>query len=183
LLQSEKNMPKNGKGIVIVNTGEGKGKTTAALGLLMRASGQGLRTCMIQFVKSKTGRWGETKAAKKLGFEWYTVGDGFTWKSKDLDKTAARAQQGWRLAQEKIASGDYDLIVLDEFTYTMHFEWLQTEAVIEWLQANKPLELHLVITGRYAPEQLIDYADLVTEMIKIKHPFEQGRKGQKGIEF
>ena len=114
-------MPKVRKGVVIVNTGEGKGKTTAALGLLMRASGQGLRTCMIQFVKTKTGRWGEIKAAEKLDLEWYTIGDGFTWKSKDLDETVARAQQGWQLAQENIASDDYDLIVLDEFTYTMHF--------------------------------------------------------------
>lgn len=176
-------MPKVRKGIVIVNTGEGKGKTTAALGLLMRASGQGLRTCMIQFVKTKTGRWGEIKAAEKLDLEWYTIGDGFTWQSKDLDETVARAQQGWQLAQEKITSGDYDLIVLDEFTYIMHFEWLETDSVIKWLRANKPPELHLVITGRYAPELLLDYADLVTEMIKIKHPYEHGRKGQKGIEF
>ena len=176
-------MPKVRKGIVIVNTGEGKGKTTAALGLLMRASGQGLRTCMIQFVKTKTGRWGEVKAAEKLDLEWYTVGDGFTWKSKNLDETVARAQQGWQLAQEKITSNDYDLIVLDEFTYTMHFEWLETDSVIKWLRANKPPELHLVITGRHAPELLLDYADLVTEMIKIKHPYDQGRKAQKGIEF
>ena len=176
-------MPKDRKGIVIVNTGKGKGKTTAALGLLMRAAGQGLRTCMIQFVKADTGRWGEIKAAEKLGFEWYTIGDGFTWKSKDLDETAARAQQGWQLAQEKISSGEYDLIVLDEFTYTLHFQWLTIDAVIEWLQANKPPELNLVITGRYAHQELIDYADLVTEMTKIKHPFDLGRKGQKGIEF
>lgn len=174
---------KNKQGIVIVNTGEGKGKTTAALGLLMRASGQGLRICMIQFVKAETGRWGEIKAAEKLGFEWYTMGDGFTWKSKDIDETVAKAQHGWRLAQEKITSGDYDLIVLDEFTYPLHFEWLETEAVIEWLRTHKPPDLNLVITGRYAPTYLLDYADLITEMTKIKHPFDQGRKGQKGIEF
>ena len=176
-------MINNINGIVIVYTGEGKGKTTAALGLLMRASGQGLRTCMIQFIKAKTGRWGEIKAAEKLGLEWYITGDGFTWKSKDMDETVARAQHGWRLAQEKISSGDYDLIVLDEFTYAMHYNWLETKAVIEWLKTNKPPELNLVITGRHAPEQLLDYADLVTEMTKIKHPYDQGCKGQKGIEF
>ena len=98
-------LPKDRKGVVIVNTGDGKGKTTAAMGLLMRASGQGLRVCMIQFVKSKTGRWGETRAAKKLGFEWHTLGDGFTWKSKDMDETIARALHGWMVAQEKIMSG------------------------------------------------------------------------------
>ena len=176
-------MSKERKGTVIINTGEGKGKTTAALGLLMRASGQGLRTCMIQFVKAKTGRWGETKAAEKLGFEWHTIGDCFTWKSKDMDNTIARALHGWKLAQGKIISGNYDLIVLDEFTYAMHFEWLEAEAVVRWLKAHKPPELHLVITGRYAPDELIAYADLVTEMTPIKHPFDQGRKGQKGIEY
>jgi cob(I)alamin adenosyltransferase len=176
-------MIKKQEGIVIINTGEGKGKTTAALGLLMRASGQGLRTCMVQFLKAETGRWGEIKAAEKLGFEWYTMGDGFTWKSKNIDESVAKALHGWQLAQEKIASGDYQLIVLDEFTYPLHFGWLEADTVIEWLRANKPPELNLVITGRFAPDQLIAYADLVTEMAKIKHPFDQGRKGQKGIEF
>jgi cob(I)alamin adenosyltransferase len=176
-------MKKKQPGIVIVNTGEGKGKTTAALGQLMRAAGQGLRTCMIQFVKAETGRWGEVKAAERLGFEWHTMGDGFTWNSKDTGETVAKARHGWLLAQEKIASGDYDLIVLDEFTYTMRFKWLGTKTVVEWLEANKPPELHLVITGRYAPQALIDYADLVTEMTKIKHPFDQGHKGQRGLEF
>lgn len=176
-------MPKDRKGIVIVNTGEGKGKTTAALGLMMRASGQGLRTCMIQFVKAETGHWGEIKTAEKLGFEWYTMGDGFTWKTKDVDETIAKIQHGWQLAQEKIGSGDYDLIVLDEFTYPLHFKWLNTDEVIAWLKENKPSEMCIVITGRNAPQSLIDYADLVTEMTKIKHPFDQGRKGQRGIEF
>lgn len=176
-------MKKQPTGLIIVNTGEGKGKTTAALGLLMRAQGQGLRACMIQFVKSETGRWGEVKAAEKLGIEWIQTGDGFTWKSKDIEETIARSRHGWQIAQEKIASDNYDLIVLDEFTYTMHFGWIPTEEIVTWLKANKPPKLHLVITGRYAPEALIDYADLVTEMAKIKHPFDTGIQGQRGIEF
>ncbi len=176
-------MLKDRKGIVIVNTGEGKGKTTAAMGLIMRASGHGLRTCMVQFVKAETGRWGEIKAAEKLGLEWHTMGDGFTWKKKDIDETIAKAQHGWEVAKEKIVSGEYDLVVLDEFTYPLHFKWLNTDGVITWLKENKPSEMHIVITGRNAPQSLIDYADLVTEMKKIKHPFDQGRKGQKGIEF
>jgi cob(I)alamin adenosyltransferase len=176
-------MIKNRTGIVILNTGLGKGKTTAALGLLLRAWGQGLHTCTIQFVKAETGRWGEIKAAQELGLEWHTMGDGFTWHSKDIEATIVKAQNGWDMAREKIASGNYDLIVLDEFTYTMHFEWLDTEEVVDWLRDNKPPELHLVITGRHAPQGLIDYADIVTEMTKIKHPFDQGRKAQKGIEF
>lgn len=176
-------MAKKRKGIVIVNTGAGKGKSTAAFGLMMRARGQGLRTCVIQFIKAETGGWGEIKAAQELGVEWHTLGDGFTWKSKDIDKSMAKARHGWKIAQGKITSGNYDLIVLDEFTYLLDFEWIITEEVISWLKENKPPEMHLVITGRYAPAELIEYADLVTEMTKIKHPFDQGRKGQKGIEF
>jgi cob(I)alamin adenosyltransferase len=176
-------MVREKQGIVIVNTGKGKGKTTAAIGLLFRAFGQGLRVCMIQFIKAGTGRWGEIKAAGFLGFDWYSTGDGFTWKSKDLDESVARAKHGWQLAQEKISSGEYDLIVLDEFTYVLHYNWLSVEDVISWLDNNKPQDLNLFITGRYAPQDLIDYADLVTEMVNIKHPYDIGRKGQKGIEF
>jgi cob(I)alamin adenosyltransferase len=171
------------KGLVVVNTGEGKGKSTAAFGLLLRAWGRGFRVCVIQFIKAETGQWGEVKAAKKLGIEWHTMGDGFTWTSKDMEVTTARALKGWELAQEKILSGQYDLIVLDEFTYTLHFGWLETKQVLDWLKANKPADLHLVITGRDAPVELVAYADLVTEMLAIKHPFEQGIKAQAGIEF
>ena len=176
-------MSRENQGIVIINTGMGKGKTTAAIGLLLRAFGQGLRVCMIQFIKADTGRWGEIKAAGLLGFDWYTTGDGFTWKSKDINESAARAKHGWQLAQKKISSGKYDLIVLDEFTYALHYKWLSVEDVITWLENKKPKDLNLVITGRYASPNLIDYADLVTEMVNIKHPYNKGRKGQKGIEF
>ncbi len=171
------------QGLVIVNTGDGKGKTTAALGLLLRAWGQGMRLCVIQFIKAETGHWGEVKAAKKLGIEWHKMGDGFTWLSKDIDETTAKAQAGWRLAQEKIASQAYDLILLDEFTYPLHFGWLDTVQVIEWLRTNKPAGLHLVITGREAPAELIGYADLATQMDTIKHPYDQGVPAQAGIEF
>jgi cob(I)alamin adenosyltransferase len=115
-----KNNPK--KGLLIVNTGDGKGKTTAALGMVLRAWGRGFRICVIQFIKAETGQWGEIKAAKKLGIEWLTTGDGFTWLSKDMEETTARALHGWEIAKEKIASDQYDLIVLDEFTYTMVYE-------------------------------------------------------------
>jgi cob(I)alamin adenosyltransferase len=171
------------KGLLIVNTGEGKGKTTAALGMVLRAWGRGFRVCVIQFIKAETGQWGEVKAARKLGIEWHTTGDGFTWTSKDMDETRARALRGWELAKEKIASGQYDLIVLDEFTYVMHYEWLDTNEVMEWLRLNRPSHLHLVITGRFAPEALIAQADLVTEMKVIKHPYEQGIQAQAGVEF
>src|SRR5512143_2753045 len=109
------------KGLVIVNTGQGKGKSTAAFGTLLRAWGRNFRLCVVQFIKAETGQWGEVKAAKKLGIEWHTTGDGFTWTSKDMDQSKQRALKGWELAQQKIGSGNYDLILLDEFTYVMHF--------------------------------------------------------------
>ena len=171
------------KGLLIVNTGEGKGKTTAALGMVLRAWGRGFRICVIQFVKAETGGWGEIKAAKKLGIEWHATGDGFTWLSKDMDETTARALRGWEIAKEKIASNQYDLIVLDEFTYALHFGWLNISEVLEWLRLNRPPSLHLIITGRSAPEALIEQADLVTEMRLIKHPYDQGILAQPGIEF
>jgi cob(I)alamin adenosyltransferase len=174
----------NGKrGLVIVHTGQGKGKTTAALGLLLRAWGHGLRACVIQFVKRQNENLGEYKAAQRLGIEWQQMGDGFTWRSADMDETAAKARHGWTLAQEKIRSGVYDLIVLDEFTYAFKFGWLDVQDVVAWLQASKPPALHLVITGRDAPPALVAFADLVTDMHKVKHPFDQGVRGQRGIEF
>jgi cob(I)alamin adenosyltransferase len=170
-------------GLVIVNTGNGKGKSTAAFGMVFRAWGRGFRICVVQFIKAETGQWGEIKAAKKLGIDWFAKGDGFTWTSKDMDETIARAVDGWEVAKEKITSGNYDLVVLDEFTYALHFGWLNTTQVIEWLKANKPEDMHLVITGRDAPDTLIEYADLVTEMREVKHPFNEGILAQAGVEF
>jgi cob(I)alamin adenosyltransferase len=171
------------KGLVIVHTGHGKGKSTAAIGTLLRAWGRGLRPCVIQFIKHDGGRWGEAKAAEKLGIEWHTVGDGFTWRSKDMTATIAKAQRAWALAQEKIAGGQYDLVLLDEFTYPLTYGWLDMEEVLCWLQEHKPPMLHLIITGRNAPPKLVEFADLVTEMVKVKHPFDAGIRAQQGIEF
>ena len=171
------------KGLVIVHTGDGKGKTTAALGTALRARGRNMRVCMIQFLKHETGAWGETRLAGTLGIDWIKTGDGFTWTSKDMEETTARALHGWEIAKAKITSGDYDLIVLDEFTYPMKFGWLDTAEVIAWLQANKPEMLHLIVTGRDAPPAFIEYADLVSEIQNVKHPYDEGIRAQKGIEF
>lgn len=170
-------------GLVLVNTGDGKGKTTAAIGVLFRAWGRGMRVCMIQFLKHEAGNWGEVRAAEKLGIEWIKTGDGFTWTSKDMDETTAKAVHGWEVAKEKIGSGEYQVIVLDEFTYLMKFGWVDAAETIEWLKANKPSNLHLIITGRDAPAELVEYADLVTEMNKVKHPYDVGIKAQPGLEF
>ncbi len=176
---------KKKKGLVIVNTGNGKGKTTAALGVMTRAWGRKMRIGVLQFLKNENARFGEIKAAEQMGrIDWLSTGDGWTWTSQAMDETEARARHGWQIAQERIISGAYDLLILDEFTYPLHYGWLDTAAVIEWLQANKPPMLHLIITGRYAPQALIDYADLVTEMRAIKHPLsEQGIRAQAGIEY
>lgn len=171
------------QGLVIVNTGNGKGKSTAAFGTLFRAWGRGMRVCVIQFIKAETSNYGEIQGARKLQIEWYSLGDGFTWLSKDIEKTADKARQAWALSQEKIASHAYDLIVLDELTYAFHHGWLSVTEVIAWLREHKPAEMHLIITGRDAPPELIEFADLVTEMREIKHPYQHGVKAQAGIEF
>ncbi len=172
------------KGLLIVNTGTGKGKTTAAFGLAMRARGRGMRVAMIQFIKPGTANFGEIRAARDLGIEVQGMGDGWTWRSKDLDESAELARAGWARAQEVIAAGEHDMVVLDEFTYPLHYGWLDTTEVIAWIGEHKPAMLHLAITGRYAPEALVEAADLVTEMRLIKHPFkEQGIRAQPGIEF
>ena len=170
------------QGLVVVNTGHGKGKTTAALGVVLRAWGRGLRVVIVQFVKTRTGNYGENRAAKKLGIEMIPMGEGFTWLSKDIEKDKATAREAWKLAREKICSGEYDLVVLDELTYPLTYGWLPIEEIIGVLR-ERPEGLHVIITGRDAPEELIDYADLVTEMREIKHPFQKGLKAQPGIEF
>lgn len=170
------------KGLTIVYTGDGKGKTTAALGLVLRATGQGLRAAMFQFVKAKSGNWGETRAGKTLGVEIVPLGAGFTWTSADLDKDRALAREGWEQCRAAIEDGGYDLVVLDEITYCFNFGWLDLDEVLDVLR-RRPDGQHVVLTGRDAPQPLLEYADLVTEMREVKHPFHAGIKAQKGIEF
>jgi cob(I)alamin adenosyltransferase len=171
------------RGLVLVNTGDGKGKSTAAFGVILRMLGRGKRVALVQFLKHESGQWGEIRALARLGLEVIKTGDGWTWTSKDMDETQARALHGWEIAKEKIASGEYDLVVLDEFTYLMSFGWLDTLEVINWLEEHKPEKLNLIITGRGAPQALIDYADTVTNMTKIKHAYDAGIPARAGIEF
>ncbi len=170
------------KGLVIVNTGTGKGKTTAALGLLLRAWGRTMRVVMLQFIKEKGAKWGEIQAAGRLGMEIIPLGGGFTWESTNIEHDRALAREGWAECRARIESGDYDIVILDEMTYCFRFGWLDLEEVLDVLRRRRP-DMHIVITGRDAPEGLIEYADLVTEMREIKHPYKQGVKAQKGIEF
>lgn len=168
--------------LVVVNTGNGKGKTTAALGTLLRAWGRGYSVCMLQFIKSTTSNYGENRAAKKIGIEIVALGGGFTWLSKDIEKDKALARELWEQCKAKIASGEYDIVALDEFTYPLAYGWLPVDEVIAFLR-ERPKRTHVIITGRDAPQELIDFADLVTEMREVKHPFQQGIKAQPGIEF
>ncbi|HSE30703.1 MAG TPA: cob(I)yrinic acid a,c-diamide adenosyltransferase [Pyrinomonadaceae bacterium] len=173
------------RGLLIVHTGNGKGKTTAALGLLMRAAGRGLNCCMIQFMKSRNDRYGEHVAADKLGIEVHTMGDGFTWDTKNPEQDRQTARNTWQLCVEKLRSGNYDLIVFDELVYVLSYQMLPVEEVLKEFRAVRESQpaLHIIVTGRDAPEELIAAADLVTEMREIKHPFTAGIRAQKGIEF
>ena len=173
------------RGLLMVNTGNGKGKTTCALGLMMRAAGRGLNCCMIQFMKSRNDRYGEHISAEKLGIEVHTMGDGFTWDTKNPEQDRQTARETWALCVEKMRSTEYDLLVFDELVYVLSYQMLAVEEVLEEIarvRAEQPA-LHIVVTGRDAPDALIAASDLVTEMHEVKHPFQQGILAQQGIEF
>lgn len=171
------------RGLVLVNTGEGKGKSTAAFGVILRMLGRKKRVALVQFLKHEGGQWGEIRALAQLGLDAVKTGDGWTWTSKDIDESQSKALHGWEIAKAKITGGEYDLVVLDEFTYLMDFGWLDTMEVINWLEEHKPEALNLIITGRGAPQALIDYADTVTHMTKLKHAYDAGIPARAGIEF
>lgn len=168
-------------GLVIVNTGNGKGKTTAALGLMVRAAGRGLAVKLFQFIKHERAKFGEHRSLEKLGVPFEGLGDGFTWRSKDIDESAALAARGWETAKAAILSGDHDMVVLDEFTYALHFGWVPWADVEATLRARDP-KVHVVITGRKALPELVAFADTVTEMTPVKHAYEAGVQAQAGIE-
>jgi cob(I)alamin adenosyltransferase len=170
------------KGLLVVYTGHGKGKTTAALGMVFRALGRGMRVTMVQFIK---GKWktGERLFAEKLPeLRFHVMGLGFTWESDDLAKDKAAARAAWETAKNEIVSGDRDLVVLDELTYTFHYDFLELDDVLETLR-KRPPHLHVVVTGRNAPAALIEAADLVSEMTLVKHPFDSGVEAQLGVDF
>jgi cob(I)alamin adenosyltransferase len=175
----------NTKGLLMVNTGDGKGKTTASIGLLVRAAGRGLKCCMIQFMKSKNDRYGEHESLEKLGVEVHTMGAGFTWDTQDKELDIATSRETWELCVEKMRSEEYDLLVFDELVYVLDYGFLDIEEVLNEVREIRVAQphLHIVMSGRNAPQKLIDTADLVTEMREIKHPFHAGIYAQQGIEF
>ncbi len=169
------------KGLILVNTGNGKGKTTAALGIAMRSVGHGMKVSVIQFIK---GQWktGEGNAANELGFEWIPMGKGFTWESKNLEEDKRLMREAWQAGREKILSGEYDLVILDEINYVLGYGHLPVDEVLDCLKA-RPDHVNVILTGRNALDEIIEVADLVTEMREIKHPFKKGIPAQKGIDF
>ncbi|HZU73175.1 MAG TPA: cob(I)yrinic acid a,c-diamide adenosyltransferase [Acidimicrobiales bacterium] len=168
--------------VVLVNTGNGKGKSSAAFGVMARGWARGWNVAVVQFVKGGKWKTGERKLADHLGIEWHTLGDGFTWESTDLDETAAKGRHAWEVAAAKLASGDYQLLILDELTYAVSYGWVPVEEVVAGVRGRAP-STNVVITGRNAAPELIELADTVTEMQVVKHAYQQGIKAIKGIEY
>ncbi len=168
--------------LVLVNTGDGKGKSTAAFGVIMRAVAREWRVCVIQFIKSGKWKVGEEKVGRQLGAEWLKGGDGFTWESPDLDKSEGRAAAAWQLAKAAIAGGEYQLVVLDEITYPMNWGWIDTDEVLEVIR-TRPARVNVIATGRNAPPPLIEVADTVTEMVKVRHAYDRGIRARRGLDF
>lgn len=175
----------NTRGLLMVNTGDGKGKTTAALGVIIRAAGRGMNCLLIQFMKSKNDRYGEHESLEKLGVEVHTMGDGFTWDTNDPAQDIKTSEETWAMCLEKMRSEQYDLVVFDELIYVLDYKFLDVNELLDEVKEIRQRQphLHIIMTGRNAPAELVEAADLVTEMKEIKHPFHAGIYAQQGVEF
>ncbi len=169
------------RGLAIVHTGHGKGKSTAAFGLALRALGRGKTVKVYQFMKVPSARFGEHRLFEQLGVPIEGLGDGFSWKSQDIDHSAQLAREGWAKAEAAIRAGGHFLVVLDEIAYPLRFGWIPLEPVLACLR-ERPAHVHVVLTGRSMPQEVIDQADTVTEMTLVKHHFKAGVPAQRGIE-
>jgi len=170
------------RSIVVVNTGDGKGKSTAAFGIVMRAVARDWPVAVVQFLKSGEWHVGEEDVARRLGVEWLSLGTGFTWDSTNLTQDQAVAREAWARAKAIIQAGEHRLVVLDEITYPMMGGWIDTDDVVATIR-DRPPQVSIVATGRDAPDALIDVADTVTEMRKIKHAYDAGILAKKGIDY
>ncbi len=169
------------RGLLIVNTGDGKGKSTAAFGLALRAHGRGKTVKVYQFIKPDGARFGEHRVFEQLGIPVEGLGDGFSWKSRDLEHSAGLARAGWLRARADILAGQHFMLILDEVTYPLVYGWLPLDEVLQTLR-ERPRHVHVVLTGRRCPDELIELADTVTEMALVKHAFRAGIPAQRGIE-
>ncbi|OIO71285.1 MAG: cob(I)yrinic acid a,c-diamide adenosyltransferase [Zetaproteobacteria bacterium CG12_big_fil_rev_8_21_14_0_65_55_1124] len=171
------------KGLIVVNTGDGKGKSSSAFGMVFRAAAWGMKVCVIQFIK---GKWktGEQKAAERFeNIEWHALGDGFTWDTQNPEQDIATSREIWALCKEKLRSHEFDMLVLDEINYVTGYGWITGEEVAGFLREERPKWMHILMTGRNAAPEIVELADTVTEMKVVKHAFEQGIKATQGIEF
>jgi cob(I)alamin adenosyltransferase len=168
--------------LVLVNTGDGKGKSTAAFGTAVRAVARGWRVCVVQFLKSGDWSVGEEKVGRQIGMDWFALGDGFTWDSENISESEAMARSAWERAKEIITAGEYDLVILDEVTYPINWGWIDGADVVETIR-SRPERVNLILTGRDAPAQLIEIADTVTEMVKVKHAYDRGVIARRGIDY
>jgi cob(I)alamin adenosyltransferase len=168
--------------LLLVNTGDGKGKSSAAFGVMLRSVAMGWPVVVLQFVKSGQWKVGEEKIGRQLGVEWHSLGEGFTWDSNDLEHDKAHAQQAWKTAAEIIAADEHRLVILDELTYLCTWGWIDTGEVVDALR-NRPDDVNIIVTGRDCPAEIVEIADTVTEMRKVKHAYDQGITAKKGIEY
>jgi cob(I)alamin adenosyltransferase len=168
--------------LLIVNTGDGKGKSSAAFGVVMRSVARDWKVAVVQFVKSGDWKVGEEQVGRRLGVDWHALGDGFTWDSGDLDHDRRHAGDAWRQAASIIANGDHQLVVLDELTYLVNWGWIDGDEVARAL-AGRPAHVNVVVTGRDAPAAIVDIADTVTEMRNVKHAYDRGIAAKRGIDF
>ncbi|HLI31884.1 MAG TPA: cob(I)yrinic acid a,c-diamide adenosyltransferase [Solirubrobacteraceae bacterium] len=170
------------RSLVLLNTGAGKGKSTAAFGVVMRAVARGWQVSVIQFIKSGKWKVGEEQVARRLGVDWARTGDGFSWCSDDLQRSRERARAAWELAAATLAAGRHQLVVLDEITYPLNWGWVEIGPVLEAIR-SRPEHVNVILTGREAPAGLIDVADTVTEMVKVRHAYDRGVRAKRGLDF
>ena len=168
--------------LVLVNTGDGKGKSTAAFGVVLRAVARGWRVAVVQFLKSGAWHVGEEEVGRRLGVEWWALGEGFTWDSTDLSEDEAVAREAWASARRLIEAGEHRLVVLDEVTYPVNWGWIDGEEVAAVIR-DRPPQVNVVLTGRDAPAAVVEVADTVTEMRSVKHAYDRGIRAKKGIDY
>jgi cob(I)alamin adenosyltransferase len=168
--------------IVIVNTGDGKGKSTAAFGTVIRAVARGWRAGVVQFIKSGDWRVGEEQVLSDLGVDWRSIGDGFSWDSEDLERSKGISREAWDVAKERLASGEYRLLVLDEITYPVNWGWIEEDEVVAAIR-DRAEDTNVILTGRDASEALIELAHTVTRMEHVKHAYDQGILARRGIDY
>jgi cob(I)alamin adenosyltransferase len=168
--------------VVVVNTGNGKGKSSSAFGIMIRGVARGWNVAVVQFIKSGDWKVGEEKIGRQLGVDWFAFGEGFTWDSEDMSNDIAHARAGWSKAVELMNAGEHQLVIFDELTYLSNFGWLPIGDIVDAVQ-HRPRHVNVVITGRDAAPELIEIADTVTEMVEVKHAYQQGIRAMRGIDY